>query len=60
MRLGDSLDMRCANLAIAYERYLHNKNNKGSKDRIDHGYTTAELQEKLNRVRGKNESTNNG
>jgi hypothetical protein len=53
MRLGDSLDMKCANLAVAYERYVNQKDNKGYKDKLDHGLTTEQLQEKLNRVRGK-------
>lgn len=50
MRLGDSLDMKCANLSLAYESYLNNKNKGGSLDKTDHGYTTEDLHSMLKRV----------
>jgi hypothetical protein len=51
MRLGDSLDMKCANLAIAYEGYLNKKSEGKHKDRLDHGYSTQDLQTMLNTVK---------
>ena len=57
MRLGDSLDMRCANLALSYEIYLNNKGKAGTKldNAVDHGYSTEQLQQMVSNVKGKNE-----
>jgi hypothetical protein len=39
MKLGDSIDMKCANLAVSYESYLNKKQDGGWKDKNDHGYS---------------------
>lgn len=51
MKLGDSIDMRCANLSVAYEAYLNKKQEGGWKDKSDHGYNQDQLQEMLERAR---------
>lgn len=59
MKVGDSLDMRCANLAISYESYLNKKAKGGHKDKMDHGLSTTDLQDMVKQVRGqKNDSKN--
>lgn len=52
MKVGDSLDMKCANLGISYETYLNNKTKGGHKDKLDHGLSTADLQTMVKEVRG--------
>lgn len=54
MKLGDSLDMKCANLALEYENYLNKKNDGKQAVNSNHGYTTEQLQTMVNNVRGKN------
>lgn len=51
MKLGDSIDMRVANLAVSYEAYLNKKQEGGWKDKSDHGYGQDELQQMLERAR---------
>lgn len=51
MRLGDSLDMKCANLSLAYESYLNKKREGGTKDKLDHGYSTQDLSAMLKAVK---------
>jgi hypothetical protein len=57
MKLGDSLDMRCANLGLAYEIYLNKKGKEGTKldNVVDHGYSTEQLQQMVSNVKGKHE-----
>jgi hypothetical protein len=57
MRLGDSLDMKVANLAIAYETYVNQKHKSGTKDKTDHGYSTQDL---LSMVKNTKERNNGG
>ena len=57
MRLGDSLDMKVANLGLAYEAYLNEKHKNGTKDKTDHGYSTQDL---LSMVKETKERTNGG
>ena len=60
MRLGDSLDMKCANLSLAYENYLNKKQERNRKDKTDHGYSTQDLQQMVNSVKeGKHGGKNN-
>lgn len=54
MKLGDSIDMRCANLGVKYEAYLNNKSAKGNSD---HGHSTSQLQEMMERVRNHGSKT---
>jgi hypothetical protein len=51
MRLGDSLDMKCANLSLAYELYLNKKKEGGVKDKLEHGYSTHDLQNMVQQVK---------
>jgi hypothetical protein len=51
MRLGDSLDMKCANLSLAYEDYLNKKKEGNHKDKTDHGLSTQDLQQMVNSVK---------
>ena len=55
LRLGDSLDMRCANLSLAYEGYL-NKQSKLDKGQnlseVDHDFTEDELKAMVANVNG--------
>lgn len=51
MKIGDSIDMRCANLAVEYEIYLNTKQETGFQDKQDHGYSQEQLQEILQRVK---------
>jgi len=55
MRLGENLDMRCANLGVSYEVYLNKKHKEGWKDSSDHGHSQQDLQAMLERARQKNE-----
>lgn len=50
MKFGDSVDVRCANLAVMYESYLNNKHKEGWKDTSDHGYSQEELKQMLERA----------
>ena len=59
MRLGDSLDMKCANLSLAYEAYLNKKQEGGHKDKSDHGYSTQDLQSMLNTVKEREGASKN-
>lgn len=54
MRLGDSLDMKCANLSLAYETYLNKKRENGTKDKLDHGYSTDDLRAMVQNVKERN------
>lgn len=51
MKFGDSVDVRCANLAVSYEVYLTEKNEKGLKDKTDHGLSQKQLLEMTERVK---------
>tara|TARA_Y100000114_G_scaffold154331_1_gene176133 strand:+ start:1520 stop:1699 length:180 start_codon:yes stop_codon:yes gene_type:complete len=51
MRLGDSLDMKCANLSLEYESYLNKKERGNLKDKTDHGYSTQDLKGMLDQVK---------
>lgn len=51
MKLGDSLDMRCANLGAAHEAYVRNKQEGNIKDKSDHGFSQSELQEMIARAK---------
>lgn len=56
MKLGDSIDVRCANIAIGYEQYLHRKAQGNIKDKSDHGLSQEQLKEMIAKAksRGKN------
>lgn len=49
LREGDTLDLECANIAVAYESYVHD--NPGVK--TNHGFSEKQLLEKLKRAKEK-------
>jgi hypothetical protein len=59
MKLGDSIDMRCANLAVAYESYLNKKEKGGWKDKSDHGYSQDQLKDMVERAKARGTKSNN-
>lgn len=58
MMSGDSIDVRCANLAVMYESYLVKKQKSGLKDKSDHGFTQEELIDMMERTK-RNGNKNN-
>jgi len=50
LREADTLDLEVANIAVAYEKYVHE--NPGVK--TNHGLTQQQLKQQLERVRAKN------
>ena len=58
MKLGDSIDMRVANLSVAYEAYLNKKQEGGWKDSSDHGLSQEQLTEMLERAKDHGSKSN--
>lgn len=58
MRLGDSIDIRCANLSVSYETYLSKKHQSGEPVADDHGLTQEQMLEMLRRTK-EDANTNN-
>lgn len=51
MKFGDSIDVRCANLAVSYETYLNKKREGGWKDKSDHGLSQEQLLSMVERAK---------
>lgn len=54
LKVGDSLDVQAASIAIGYENYLGKKAQNGTKDKSDHGYSQDELADMIARTKGQN------
>lgn len=54
LKVGDSLDVHAASVAIGYENYLHKKAQSGTKDKTDHGFSQDELAAMVQRTKGQN------
>ena len=51
LRRGDTLDLKCVELALAYEKHLNKKSQSGTVQ--DHGYTQDQLKNMIERVKQK-------
>ena len=49
LRRGDTLDLKCVELALAYESHLSKKQQKGVVN--DHGYSQDQLKDMIERVK---------
>jgi hypothetical protein len=58
MKLGDSIDMRCANLSAGYESYLNKKQEGGWKDKSDHGHSQEQLLDMVERAKNRGNKSN--
>ena len=59
MKFGDSLDMRCATLAIEYETYLRNKKEGGTNVPVSKkDYSTEDLQAMVTAVKEQKHGSN--
>jgi|TARA_R100001198_G_C5212239_1_gene197194 hypothetical protein len=56
LSLGNSIDVKCALLALDYENYQHKKHQGGWKDHSDHGYNQDQLQAMVERAKNENKS----
>ena len=50
---GNSIDIKCAQLAMQYENYIHENASKRAGNKVDKSYSTEDLQAMLNTVRNK-------